>query len=286
MSGRVLCLGDPLVDLLCERPIASVAEADAFVPRLGGTVAKIAAVAARLGAAVALGGAVGDDEWGGWLRERLATVEVDVSGLASVAGAATPVTFVRVDRSGEPVYLPVGERLAGVALINGLAAAVASSGALLLSSDSLLDSDDRAAAMGAREVALDSGVAVIFDVGLRVNRWRSTADAAASANACVPGALLVCASAWEASVLTGEEDPERAALALVKAGARLVVLTVGPSEVLLRGELRADVEPVESMLGAAEVLTGVLVGRLALSNFYPPVVAASLRDAVAAAGRA
>jgi sugar/nucleoside kinase (ribokinase family) len=140
--------------------------------------------------------------------------------------------------------------------------------------------------MGAREVALDSGVAVIFDVGLRVNRWRSTADAAASANACVPGALLVCASAWEASVLTGEEDPERAALALVKAGARLVVLTVGPSEVLLRGELRADVEPVESMLGAAEVLTGVLVGRLALSNFYPPVVAASLRDAVAAAGRA
>jgi fructokinase len=286
MSGRVLCLGDPLVDLLCERPIASVAEADAFVPRLGGTVAKIAAVAARLGAAVALGGAVGDDEWGGWLRERLATVEVDVSGLASVARAATPVTFVRVDRSGEPVYLPVGEPLAGVALINGLAAAVASSGALLLSSDSLLDSDDRAAAMGAREVALDSGVAVIFDVGLRVNRWRSTADAAASANACVPGALLVCASAWEASVLTGEEDPERAALALVKAGARLVVLTVGPSEVLLRGELRADVEPVESMLGAAEVLTGVLVGRLALSNFYPPVVAASLRDAVAAAGRA
>ena len=31
---------------------------------------------------------------------------------------------------------------------------------------------------------------VIFDANLRLHRWSSRADAAASANACVPGALL------------------------------------------------------------------------------------------------
>jgi hypothetical protein len=54
MADRILCLGEALVDLICERPIASVAEADAFVPHFGGVVANVAVVAARAGAPVAL----------------------------------------------------------------------------------------------------------------------------------------------------------------------------------------------------------------------------------------
>jgi sugar/nucleoside kinase (ribokinase family) len=90
--------------------------------------------------------------------------------------------------------------------------------------------------------------------------------------------------------MTGEEDPERAALALVKAGARLVVITLGPDGAVLRGELQADAPgvPAEvvSTVGAGDALTGVLLGRLAVSRFYPPVVAASLPEAVAASARA
>ena len=82
---------------------------------------------------------------------------------------------------------------------------------------------------------------MIFDPNLRLHRWRSAADAAASANACVPGALLVRCNAAEAALMTGEDDPERAALALVKAGARLVVISLGAAGAMLRGELRADV---------------------------------------------
>src|SRR4051812_43309072 len=29
---RILCVGEALVDFVCERPVASIAEADAFVP--------------------------------------------------------------------------------------------------------------------------------------------------------------------------------------------------------------------------------------------------------------
>ena len=131
---------------------------------------------------------------------------------------------------------------------------------------------------------------VIFDPNLRLHRWRSSADAAASANACVPGALLVRCNQPEAELMTGEDDPERAAQALLKAGARLVVITLGADGAILRGELRADAPGVRarvvSTIGAGDVLTGVLVARLALSGFYPPAVAAALREGVVQSARA
>ena len=96
--------------------------------------------------------------------------------------------------------------------------------------------------MRAREVALGSERPVVFDPNLRLHRWRSRADAAASANACVPGALLVRSTDDEAAIMTGEDDPERAARALVKAGARMVVISLGADGAILRGELRADVD--------------------------------------------
>ncbi|MDX6668634.1 MAG: fructokinase, partial [Solirubrobacteraceae bacterium] len=56
-----LCLGEAIVDLVCEHPVADLAEADSFVPHLGGAVANVAVGAARCGAEVALAGGTGDD---------------------------------------------------------------------------------------------------------------------------------------------------------------------------------------------------------------------------------
>src|ERR1700683_4310008 len=94
--------------------------------------------------------------------------------------------------------------------------------------------------MQAGQLALELDRPVIFDPNLRLHRWPSRADAAASANACVPGALLVRANLAEAELMTGERDPERAASAILKAGARLVVITLGARGAILRGELDAD----------------------------------------------
>ena len=145
--------------------------------------------------------------------------------------------------------------------------------------------------MRAREFALSLELPVIFDPNLRLHRWSSASEAAASANACLSGALLVRCNREEALIMTGEDDPERAALSLVKAGARLVVITLGADGAILRGELRADVPAVVparvvSTVGAGDVLMGSLVARLAASAFYPSAVAAGLRDAVAAASAA
>ena len=155
---------------------------------------------------------------------------------------------VVVDAVGEAHYQIYGDSIAAVvaALGDRIVEAVDSSAALFLGSNTLVGSEELSVTMRVRARALELDRPVIFDPNLRLERWRWVADAAASANACVSGALLVRATAAEAAVMTGEEDAERAAAALVAAGARLVVLT----------------------LGAA--------------RFYPAAAAALLRDAVAA----
>ncbi len=289
---RTLCLGEALVDLICERHVEGFVGASSFVPHFGGAVANAAMVAARTGARVALAGGAGDDPWGGWLRDRLEREGVDLSLFELVPGSQTPVALVTVNEAAEARYQIYGETIATIvhALGDRIEDAVEQSAALFISSNTLVFDDEREVTMRARAAALEHGRPVMFDPNLRLHRWRSHADAAASANACVPGALLVRCNQSEAALMTGEDDPERAAKALLKAGTRLVVITLGAHGALLRGELRADVPGVRarvlSTIGAGDVLTGVLLARLALSDFYPAAVAASLRDAVVQSARA
>jgi fructokinase len=311
-GAPTLCLGDPIVEFVCERPVASVSEADAFAPRVGGAVANVSVVAARRGAHVALAGGAGDDGWGRWLCDRLAREGIEREWLDLVPGAQTPVAIVTVDAEGRPSRQAYGERV-GAAAGFRTDEAVRASAALFITSGGPHESE---VTMRARELALSLGRPIVFDPQIRVGEWRSRAEAAAAANALVPGALLVCAGAGDAELMTGEDDPERAALALLKAGARMVVLTLGGFELgafegaILRGELRLDVDAgaddlpatvvgdvpatvvgdvpatVVGAASAGEVLTGFLLARLATSAFYPSSVAASLPEAVAEAARA
>ena len=292
-GAPTLCLGDAVVELICERPVGLVSDADAFVPHFGGAVATVAVVAARHGAHVALAGGAGDDAWGRWLRDRLRRERVGLSRFELVAGSRTPVAIVAVDSNGDPGGCLYGDRMAVVALsLSGrVEQVVGDSAAVFITSGTLVDAGESGVTMAAREVALSLGRPVVFAPRLRPDRWRSRAEAAAAANACVPGALLVCATAGDAELMTGEEDPERAALALLKAGARMVALMLGRFDgAILRGELCLDVggvpATVVSTIGARDVLTGILLARLATSAFYPAAVAASLPEAVAQAARA
>ncbi|MDQ2895477.1 MAG: PfkB family carbohydrate kinase [Actinomycetota bacterium] len=290
--SQTLCLGDALVDLVGERPGTRLTEIDRFSPHFGGAAANVALVAARAGAQVSLAGGAGDDEWGRWLRDRLTAACVDVTDFALVPGVQTPLAFVVVDDDGEPRYELHGEQpeLIVRAVGDRVERAVGDAAALFISTNTLVGAAERALTMRARELILARERPFVFDANLRLHRWSSRADAAASANACVPGALLVRANREEADLMTGEPDPERAALALVKAGAQLVVVTLGPAGAILRGTLRATVPGVPcrplNTAGAGDTLTGTLLARLALSGFYPSSVAAGLPDAIEAAARA
>jgi fructokinase len=288
----MLCLGEPLVDLICERQVESLGDAGSFTPHFGGVVANVAVVAARMGADVGLAGCAGEDDWGWWLHDQLDTEGVELSLFELLSGRATRLALVTVDPTAEPTYRIYGDPLPPIApeRVEAFENAVRHSAALFLSTTTMVGDADRALSMRARELALEHERPVIFDPNLRLHRWRSAADAAATANACVPRALLVRANLAEATLMTGEDNPERAAQALLKAGARLVVITFGAEGAILRGEFRRDVAGVParvvSTIGAGDVLTGFLAAKLALSGFYPAAVAASLDEAVARAAHA
>ncbi|MDW5594467.1 PfkB family carbohydrate kinase [Conexibacter stalactiti] len=288
----VLCLGEALVDLICERPLSDLADADAFVPAFGGASANVAVTAARHGARVALAGGAGDDAWGRWLRARLEREGVDTRFFTLAEEARTRLAFVAIDTAGEPRYELYGEDPRSLlhAFGRGAEDAVAASDGLFLTTNVLVDPDERELALSLREQALAAGQPVVFDPNLRLPRWRLRSQAQSYANACVRDALLVCATSEEAALMTGETEPEQAARALLKGGARMVVLTLGARGAILRGELRADAPgvpaQVRSTVGAGDTLTGVLLARLALSGWYPAAAAAGLREAVAEASRA
>jgi sugar/nucleoside kinase (ribokinase family) len=289
----VLCVGEPIVDLIAQTPSGS-GDGPRYTPHLGGTAANIAVVAARVGARVALAGAIGDDRLGGWLREQLAAEGVDVSRCLTRDGVASAQVVVSFDVGGEPAYEPRGEITEALppALGDDVDRLLDGVSGVLLTSNTLAGADERALTMRIRERALAGGRPVLLDCDLRAHRWSSRTDAIATVNACVPDALLVRANWEEAAMLTGEDDPQRAATALRKAGAGVVVITLGGDGALLRGasgvrvDARAPAVDVISPIGAGDALTGTLVAALERSGYYPDAAAAALQDAVAAAAQA
>jgi len=291
-SRNVLCLGEAIVDLICERPAESLEEADMFVPHFGGAVASVALMAARAGGRTALAGGVGADDWGRWLRGQLERAGVGLDHFKLIEDKPTPLTLTTVDGAGEPTFRLYADTAATVvnALWGGVEEAVAQSGGLFISADTLVGENERSVTMRARELALELGHPVIFDPHLRLDRWSSKVNAAASANACVPDALLVHVDAAEARLMTGEDNLERAAMALRKAGARNVVITGGAIGAMLRGKIAADVPAlparVVSKIGASDALMATLLARLQITGFYEPAIAAALKEAMVVSAQA
>lgn len=289
---RILLLGEALVDLVCETPVASLGEARAFVPHPGGAVANVAMVAAREGARTELAGGAGDDDWGRWLQAELSGAGVGLEWF-SLLDMATPVALVAVDAGGEPTFHVYGQDIATtvLSLADRLDEAVEACGGLFVSSNTLVSEEERAVTMRARERALALERPVVFDPNFRLHRWPSATRAATAARDVVPGCFLVRCNRAEAEVLTGEPDPAAAADALLAAGAEHVVVTRGADGAILRGGgLRLDVPGVPAQAvdttGAGDTLMGVLIARLAASAFYGPTLALALPEAVAAAARA
>jgi fructokinase len=291
---RTLCVGEAIVDLICQRPVSSLSEADAFVPYAGGVTANVAVAAARAGADIVLAGGAGEDRWGAWLRDRLTAEGLDLRWFALAEGPATALAFITVDDAGEPTYDVYGDGIAAMvqALDGQLLEAVEACDALFFTSNTLTTPGAAEITTAARARALELGRPIVFDASLRLGRWKANPGrAGAAAGACVPGAFLVKCNEVEARLMTGESDPQAAAASLLAAGAAHAIVTLGARGAILRGKgMRFDVPGraanVRSTVGAGDVFLGVLLAHLGMTDFYPPALAAALPEAAAQAAAA
>jgi fructokinase len=291
----ILCLGEAIVDLVCEAELDSPTDADTFHPSFGGALANVAVAAARAGAPAELAGGVGDDPWGAWLRARLEAEGVGLSWFQSVPGLQTPLAFVTFDRRREPAFEIYGDGIdAGMhSVADRLDDAVRSSAALVFGSNTLVGEPERELTLEARRTAMERALPVLFDPNIRANRWRELGAAVERCREASAGAFLVRANLAEARLISDlgpEGAASDAAEAICSLGARIAVVTLGAGGAVVRGEAEAECPApavdVVSPLGAGDAFFGTLAAAIAERGWEPSAAADSLPKAVEAGSRA
>lgn len=271
----ILCMGEAIVDLICEKRLADPVEADEFRPHPGGALANVAVAVARAGGKTALLSGLGDDAWGRWMRTRLVDEGVDARWIATVEGRPTPLAVVTFDQDGEPAFQVYGEGIEGMMLAAGeqLDEALAASEAFIFGSNTLVGEDERDLTMRARDTAVEWGLPVLFDPNLRPTRWASVEEAAEHCRRACLGVFLIKATHLEGELLTGHTDPVKAAEALCGFGARIAVVTMGAEGAVMRGAAAGDVNAptvdVVAPMGAGDAFMGALAASLAARNWEP-----------------
>jgi fructokinase len=289
----IVCLGEALVDLICERPVRSLAEADSFRPHFGGALANVAVAASRAGADAALAGAAGDDDWGRWLRARLEDEGVDLRFFELLADEQTAIAFARFDETGDPSFQLYGDAIAIAiqAVAPRLDDALDDAAALVFSSTTLASPGEREVTLRARELAAASGVRICFDPNIRPSRWGGeVAPAAAISRELVPGSFLVRANRDEAIAIADTSDPRAACAELAAMGAELAVVTLGAEGAIVRGACEAELPAVDvdvvTTLGAGDAFMGTLVAGIAQRGWDPRSAADALGPALQASAAA
>ncbi len=264
MSPRVVALGDVMVDVVAtaSQPVVRGSDAAATVrTHDGGSAANVAAWLAASGVPALLVCRVGDDAAGREAVEELAAAGVDVRA-ATDSALPTGTCVVIVEPGGERTFLP--DRGANLAL----AAADLPGDAfrpgdhLHVSGYALLHAGSaRAAARAALARARAAEMTVSVDPA---SSAPLRAVGAQAFLAWVGGADVLLPNADEARALSGESDPERAALTLAPVGGAEVVVTLGAAgSVWSDGAttVRATGEPVRGdSTGAGDAFTAGWIG--------------------------
>jgi ribokinase len=227
-----------------------------FARHGGGKGANQAVAAARLGASVAIVGAVGDDEFGEQALAELSSERVDVGAVARLPRVASGVAAIVVDARGEnQIAVASG---ANAEVVPGHVAATlpplleGPPGAVLLTHE-IPD----AALAAAASAAARAGWTLILN----------PAPARVIAAAVLDAGPLLTPNASEAERLTGEASEEAAARALHARTGAPVLVTLGARGALLfdggSSLLPAPAVDAVDTTGAGDTVNGALAAELA-----------------------
>lgn len=285
----VACLGEAIVDLICERNLLEDEEPGPFIPWRGGALANVAVAIARSGTPSALVGGVGADGWGRWLGEGLREQGVDTSWLATLDGADTPVALIEFGPDNEPAFQVYGEHIGPtMAATSGfLEEAIGAAQAVVIGSNTMVGETERQVTRRAVKVARAAGLPVLLDPNYRPNRWASEDPARDFCMELTAISSVVKLNRLEAELMTGIPDPLEAARELSAAGPDLVVVTTGAGEIITTGAVEVSHQPVPvetvSPLGAGDAFMGGLAAGLARLEWDLERVAEVLPEAADAA---
>ena len=226
--ASLLCIGLTTVDVVAlpvrMQSFEGVRLLSAMQMAPAGTAAGAALVAAKLGVATRLAGAVGSDPAGRFIRNELTHAGVDVSLLEMLEGVPTSSTLIPIDDAGNRMIY----HSPGAAALMGLSEGLKSASAVVRAV--------HYAGVGARY--LDGHADALLAAARSQGAWVTCdliapgPNSAAEMRRLLPHVNVFMPSAVEARFLTGENDLPRAARMLKEWGAESVVIKNGPEGAL------------------------------------------------------
>jgi ribokinase len=228
----------------------------------GGKGANQAVAAARLGAQVYFVGRLGLDMFGQQARQHLEQEGLDLSYLIQNGEAPSGVALIVVGPRGQNIIAvaPGANHRLTPANVEAALPAIRQADIVLLQLETPLDTVETAARLG-HEPGRQTPALVIL-------------NPAPAPTGPLPASLLgqvdvLTPNEHEAALLTGEQDPEKAAAALLNLGVKTVVVTLGGAGALLAtsaaGIVRIPAFPVEPVdtTAAGDAFNGGLAVALA-----------------------
>ena len=270
---EVVCLGEALTDLVSLRSGIGLERAHGFRMAAGGAPANVAVGVRRLGRRAAFLGAVGGDSLGTFLREELRKYRVDISGVVRVRHRQTALALVSLKADSDRDFLFYGHPPAhlGLRLTRQMRSIIRGATILHYGSISLIRDPARRATLSATQEAHRGGRFCSYDPNIRLNLWPDARTARRRIWEGLLHADCVKVSKEELSFLTGRHSVELGLRAVVNAGPRLAVATLGPEGCAYyssagEGKVAGFPARVVDTTGAGDAfMAGMLVGLLETS---------------------
>lgn len=236
MIGKVICIGELLIDFFCMDIDVDLIHGGQFVKKAGGAPANVSAAVARLGGSSAFVGKVGNDPFGHYLKRTLDQEKVDTSMLMMDANAPTTLAFVSLEASGERdfVFNRGADRLVDADEMDRerlYEAEVLHFG----SATALLEDPFRTTYVELMQGAAENGRPFIsFDPNYRKDLWAGRlSEFIELAREGAAIADLVKVSEEELQLMTEEGNREEAVRLLHELGAKRVCVTLGKNGTLV-----------------------------------------------------
>jgi len=266
---QLITIGRVGVDLYPEQIGVPLARVRTFAKSLGGSPTNVAVAAARLGHRSAVVTKVGDDGFGLYVREALASFGVDTRFVGTDPTLRTPIVFTELyppDRFPLLFYREPKAPDLNITTDELDLGVIMRVPVLWTSGTALSDEPSRSTTVEAVRTARGR---VIHDLDHRPAFWSSPEDARAEAEQILEYARVVVGNIEEAEMATGSGDPDVAAERLLEMGPELAIVKRGPHGTLARSKAeRVEVPAVEievvNGLGAGDAFGGALVHGLLL----------------------
>ena len=223
----VTALGELLIDFTSCRK--DEAEMQLFEQNPGGAPGNVLTALSRCGLSTAMIGKVGRDLHGSFLKETLENNYICTDGLVMDDSVFTTLAFVTLQENGERTFSFARKPGADMMLQKEEISTdiIENSRIFHMGSLSLTDEPVKSATWYALDRAIRSGCVISYDPNYRPALWKSEDIAINEMRRVLPYINLMKLSDEETELLTGIEDPMKAAEKLVDQGISVVTVTLG-----------------------------------------------------------